>query len=546
MLRPACACVQVEGRLLHLSHEALLYTARVIALSPARYAAFNSADSHAALARLLARAYPHALMGLEPPELAGIAAAYEHAKLPWLAAGNVTSSLDASSLIAASHVPTSVTASAAASSARAMGGTPPPKAEFHRHECGDPPDRSRSRDRAEPGAVGVGGAAWVGTAALQQCLEELCADHVAGRDLCIVGGAGGGKSALVEQLASVLGYETMRVVPLYRDLTSSDLLQRRTLDESGNTGWAESPVVTAARAGDLCILDGLHQLRPDGLTTLSSLILDREAVLHDGTRLMRAEHYDELRASLGASDVEMAERALLRVHPSFRIVATALPPTATHRWLSSDVLPLFAWHELRAPSPADLARILAAAPAVLAPVANDVLLRISAALDTAAGSGSQHTSLPGGSSGSGGSGGSCGASRGGESGAAASGRRRAAAARRGATRPSSGLQLSMRWLGRRQRSPAYVWRPCRCSALVCAPMCSCSVGARIAGVVCACVCAGMQPEAARWAPTRPRAAEQATSRRYLMRVQMKNITLIFSSSQGSYSRDGHRVQHRNT
>jgi hypothetical protein len=76
-----------------------------------------------------------------------------------------------------------------------------------------------------------------------------------------------------------------------------------------------------------------------------------------------------------------------------------------------------------------------------------------------------------------------------------------------------------------------VRRPCRCSALVCARMCSCSVGARIAGVVCACVCAGMQPEAARWAPTRPRAAEQATSRRYLMRVQMKNITFIFSSSQ---------------
>ena len=72
------------------------------------------------------------------------------------------------------------------------------------------------------------------------------------------------------------------------------------------------------------------------------------------------------------------------------------------------------------------------------------------------------------------------------------------------------------------------------------------VGARIAGVVCACVCASIQPEAARWAPTRPRAAEQATSRRYLMRVHMKNITLSFASSQGSYSRDGHRVQHRNT
>ena len=55
------------------------------------------------------------------------------------------------------------------------------------------------------------------------------------------------------------------------------------------------------------------------------------------------------------------------------------------------------------------------------------------------------------------------------------------------------------------------------------------VGARIAGVVCACVCAGMRPEAARWAPTRPRAAEQAAARRDLMRMHIKHIILIFSS-----------------
>ena len=49
------------------------------------------------------------------------------------------------------------------------------------------------------------------------------------------------------------------------------------------------------------------------------------------------------------------------------------------------------------------------------------------------------------------------------------------------------------------------------------------VGARIAGVVCACVLPGMRPEAARWAPTRPRAAEQAAARRDLMRVHIKHI-----------------------
>ena len=85
-------------------------------------------------------------------------------------------------------------------------------------------------------------------------------------------------------------------------------------------------------------------------------------------------------------------------------------------------------------------------------------------------------------------------------------------------------------------------RPCRCSALVCARMCSCSVGARIAGVVCACVCAGMRPEAARWAPTRPRAVEQAVARRDLIACAYQKDNLMFSSLQDSYSRDGHRVQ----
>ena len=68
------------------------------------------------------------------------------------------------------------------------------------------------------------------------------------------------------------------------------------------------------------------------------------------------------------------------------------------------------------------------------------------------------------------------------------------------------------------------------------------VGTWIAGVVCACVCAGMRPEAARRAPTWPRAAEQAAACRRLMRVHVKNMILIFSSSYYSYSRDCHRVQ----
>ena len=68
------------------------------------------------------------------------------------------------------------------------------------------------------------------------------------------------------------------------------------------------------------------------------------------------------------------------------------------------------------------------------------------------------------------------------------GLRRRTAARRGATRPSGVLQVSMRWLGRRQRSPAYVRQPCRCSALACAHICSCSRRADRRCRVCMCVC----------------------------------------------------------
>ena len=69
-------------------------------------------------------------------------------------------------------------------------------------------------------------------------------------------------------------------------MTSQDLLQRRRLDERGNTSWELTPVVEAALTGSLAILDGLHRLRPDGLVALQRLLSDGEAVLFDGTRLL--------------------------------------------------------------------------------------------------------------------------------------------------------------------------------------------------------------------------------------------------------------------
>ena len=241
----------------------------------------------------------------------------------------------------------------------------------------------------------ISSSSWVRTRALDGVLRALGEDHAAGSHACLVGAAGSGKSALVEQFASRFGY-SMQLVPLYRDMTSHDLLQRRQLDAKGNTSWQMSPVVEAALSGGLCVLDGLHRLRPDGLVALQRLLTDGETVLFDGTRLLSHSAYDTLKAQIGADADRMVELSLLRVHPSFRVVALAEPPTLANRWLSSEIMTLFSWHELPSIASSDArdrARWLTLACPRLEPEARDALMRVAKALEamggTADGEGSQ-------------------------------------------------------------------------------------------------------------------------------------------------------------
>lgn len=56
------------------------------------------------------------------------------------------------------------------------------------------------------------------------------------------------------------------------------------------------------------------------------LVHDREVQLYDGTRLVRSESYDQM-ISNGRSAEELAKNHIYRIHPSFRIVALAEPPS---------------------------------------------------------------------------------------------------------------------------------------------------------------------------------------------------------------------------
>ncbi|WAR13710.1 VWA8-like protein [Mya arenaria] len=135
-----------------------------------------------------------------------------------------------------------------------------------------------------------------------------------------------------------------------RDMTSRDLLQQRTTSPSGDTAWRLSPLVTAALEGSLAVLDGVHRINPGSFSVLQRLVHDRELQLFDGSRLLGKERYEAVKAENNLTDAEMEERGILRIHPSFRILALGEPPvtgSSTGQWLSPEMLSLFLYHNMR-------------------------------------------------------------------------------------------------------------------------------------------------------------------------------------------------------
>lgn len=169
--------------------------------------------------------------------------------------------------------------------------------------------------------------------------------HAGGKDICLVGTHKGvGKSALVRHFARNLGY-TIDYIPLYRDMSSRDLLQRRSTTPKGDTIWENSLLVEAAVHGHLAILDGIEALSYGTLNTLQRLCADRETQLPDGTRLISSHRYAKLLRKQTAEELEA--KRLIPVHPSFRIMALARAGTSGQTdtkagaWLTAEILSMF-------------------------------------------------------------------------------------------------------------------------------------------------------------------------------------------------------------
>lgn len=146
-------------------------------------------------------------------------------------------------------------------------------------------------------------------------------------------------------------------------MTSRNLIQQRITLPNGDTKWLNSAIVNGCLNGDLIILDGIHRLRDDTLMALRRLIQDRELDLPDGRKLLRHDKYDELIKK----DNNLGDK-ILRIHPAFRMIATAEAPQAkssmkseqtdtkanttptnsqkSTEWLTPEVLNLFLFHNI--------------------------------------------------------------------------------------------------------------------------------------------------------------------------------------------------------
>ncbi|KAI9366882.1 AAA domain-containing protein, partial [Zopfochytrium polystomum] len=168
-------------------------------------------------------------------------------------------------------------------------------------------------------------------------------------DICIIGEKGAGKSALLRAFTRLLGY-TVEFIPLYKDMSARDLLQRRSTNSFGDTIWEHSPLVKGALAGSVVVLDQIEVLSFGALASLQRLISERAATLPDGTQLLPQDRYVELSKLPGYSQEVLTARKVYPVHPSFRVIAIARPTSSVSprgTWLNPEITSMFMFVPMR-------------------------------------------------------------------------------------------------------------------------------------------------------------------------------------------------------
>ncbi|CAI4226062.1 unnamed protein product [Auanema sp. JU1783] len=197
---------------------------------------------------------------------------------------------------------------------------------------------------------------FVPTKGQEKLLADLAAAHAVG-DFAIIGPKGSGKTMVLNELSRRLGFLTESMV-LYQDMNSRELIQRRRMLQEGDTVWEDSQLVTAAKNGHVCVLDGAERVHGSALDSLSSLIHHRLLDLPNGNRLIGEEAYEELMATTGQSKDQLEERGVYRIPSSFRLVLIGDSETSENHWINDAVLSLVPFFKHEPLSAEDQERVI--------------------------------------------------------------------------------------------------------------------------------------------------------------------------------------------
>lgn len=119
----------------------------------------------------------------------------------------------------------------------------------------------------------------------------------------------------------------------------------------------------------------------------------REIHLPDGRRLLRHDRYDAIRRDQGCTEQQMDAQQVLRIHPSFRIIAVGTPPERENPWLVAEVLSIFSFVDtLSVASLQDKINIVSHISAPAGPLEQDLLSLLQRSchnLETLAGAGGE-------------------------------------------------------------------------------------------------------------------------------------------------------------
>ena len=142
-------------------------------------------------------------------------------------------------------------------------------------------------------------------------MEAMLQDFLLGEHLLLVGNQGTGKNKVVDRLLHLLN-KPREYIQLNRDTTVQTLTLQPTVRE-GVIVYDDSPLVQAAKSGNILVVDEADKAPTNVTCILKSLVEAGEMILSDGRKIVPPTSQEE-----GPN--------IIKMHPDFRMFVLANRP----------------------------------------------------------------------------------------------------------------------------------------------------------------------------------------------------------------------------